>query len=123
MKVIRNSQVNIRCVCVRAHAYVHAYVCSFTSGGSHTFIFWYFEGLFHRAIAESGSALADWAYLDSKAASEYASIVAADLNCDTTNTTVGSCLREAPVPSLLAASLNISLQVNSKCYHCKVMLL
>lgn len=79
-----------------------------------------FKGLFHRAIAESGSALCDWAYIEGSVARERATLVAKNLGCNTDNATIiVSCLSKMSTTALCQASVNnvMSIQVKNSYFH------
>ena len=66
------------------------------------------SGLFTRAIAESGTALADWANMDTKTASQRAIRLGKNVGCDTSNMTIMvGCLSRISEAELLKASNNI----------------
>jgi carboxylesterase type B len=57
------------------------------------------KGLFHRAIAQSGSALNPWSI--EKSVGEYSRLLAKDLDCLSSNSSeVLSCLRNKPAREL-----------------------
>lgn len=77
------------------------------------------QGLFQRAIAQSGSALADWAYTDANTARDHATEIARSLGCNTDNTTIVlMCLKKMSVSALCQASVkNQTVQVCSTLIH------
>ena len=72
------------------------------------------KGLFHRAIAQSGSALCDWALERSPLA--FAREVAQSVGCPTaTNIDLVNCLRKTP--------FNLMLNAQSRGKVCSVVLI
>lgn len=66
------------------------------------------KGLFHRAISQSGSPLADWTNIDLNTTLEHAILVAKNLGCDTESAkTIVKCLSEKSTLALVQASSNV----------------
>lgn len=69
-----------------------------------------FKDLFQRAIAQSGSALADWATIEASVARDRAIKIGKVLGCDTSNiTTMVHCFSNMPVSALLKAATRTNI--------------
>ena len=72
-------------------------------------------GLFHRAIAESGTALSNWGSVDADAVRKHAIRVAEMLSCNTENTTTAvDCLRTMPTAALVQATIGLIIEVSDQ---------
>nr|AWW17119.1 carboxylesterase E4 [Subpsaltria yangi] len=66
------------------------------------------KGLFHRAIAQSGTALPEWAAIDASVAVDRATRIAKSLYCNTENaTTIVNCLSRMSTSALVQATFSL----------------
>lgn len=72
------------------------------------------KGLFHQVIAQSGSAVAPWAFEDIKGHAYHAERVAQKVNCDTGETSsMVKCLKSVSISELSKAVETYSVRILS----------